>query len=151
MSTVEIGAQGAIESGQAVMLPSGGFAIRLTNKTGAASVKGTIVEASSGTDNAFDVAAADSLDPIGVVYENGIPDGSECLIVIMGRCQVLLKDSTASTREYWVGTSDTGGRADATSATPPGAVLAHFQEIGHALESVSAGTDELAWIMLHFN
>lgn len=133
----------------------GGLAIRLTNKTGAASVRGTVVEASTGTDNAFATAGASDVHPIGVVYEAGVADGSECWLVVAGRCQVLLKDTTAATRGYWVYTSDTGGRADATLANPPVGGAAelqiHMQEIGHCLESQGAGTDVLAYMILHFN
>ena len=128
----------------------GGIALRLTNKTGAASVKGTIVEAHGTVDNAFRVCDANSVEAFGIVYEDGVADGSECLIVVGGRCQVLLKDATASTRNFWVQTSDVAGRADATNASPAAAPT-HFLEIGHAIESKGADTDVLAFIMLHFN
>ena len=128
----------------------GGIALRLTNKTGGASVKGTIVEADGAVDNAFNIADANSIESFGVVYEDGIADGSECLIVIGGRCQVLLKDATLSTRHNWVMVSDVAGRADATNASPAAAPT-HFLEIGHVIESKGADTDVLAYIMLHFN
>jgi hypothetical protein len=129
-----------------------GLQVRLTNKTGANSVKGEIVTPSSGTDMAFDKEAADGLEPIGIVYEAGVVDGSECWIWVNGSvCQVLLKDSTSATRGYWVGTSDTAGRADATNSSAPGLILTHFQEIGHCLETKTGGTNVLARIMLHFN
>jgi hypothetical protein len=128
-----------------------GLQIKLTNKTGAPTVKGQLVEPSSSTDMAFDTSDIDDLDCIGVVYEAGVADGSDAWIWTGHGtvCQVLLKDGTASTRGNWVGTSDTAGRADATTATPPGAVLGHFQEIGHCLESVSSGTNVLARILFH--
>ena len=132
------------------LTPEGGLALRLTNKTGAASVKGTLVEADGAVDGAFDIADADSKECCGVIYEDGIADGDECLIVISGRCQVLLKDATASTRRNWVKTSDVAGRADATNASPAAAPT-HFEEIGHCIESKGADTDVLAFIMLHFN
>ncbi len=129
--------------------PERGIAVSLTNKTGVASVKGTIVEAHAGTDNAFRVCDASSIESFGVVYEDGIADGSECLVVIGGRCQVLLKDATLSTRNNWVGVSDVAGRADATGASPAAAPQ-HFKEIGHCIESKAADTDVLAFIILHF-
>ena len=131
------------------LTPEGGLALRLTNKTGGVSVKGTIVEAHAATDNAFRVCDANSVESFGVVYEDGVADGSECLIVIGGRVQVLLKDATASTRNNWVQTSDVEGRADATNASPAAAPT-HFKEIGHAIESKGADTDVLAYIILHF-
>lgn len=129
----------------------GGLAVRLINKTSVASVKGTVVTTAAGTDNAFDLTAGDDVDPIGVVYETGIADGSECWVVVAGIADVLLKDTTAATRNYWAATSDTGGRADCTNAASPGLILTHFQEIGHCLESKSSGTDVLAKVLLHFN
>jgi hypothetical protein len=129
----------------------GGLLIRLTNKTGSASVKGTLVKADTATDNAFILTGANEVECIGVVYEAGVADGSECWIVVAGIAEVLLKDTTASTRGNWVETSDTAGRADATNAAPPGIDPSHFQEIGHAIESKSGGTDVLAKIVMHFN
>lgn len=129
--------------------PEGGIAIKMINRTGAHSIKGTIVEAGT-VDGGFVIAPADADDAIGVVYEDQIPDRQECLVCFSGRAQVLLKDSTAASPGYWIGTSNVAGRADATNATPP-AAPAHFQEIGHCVETVTAGTGKLAFCMLHFN
>lgn len=134
----------------------GGIAVKMTNKTGAASVLGTLVEASTSTDNAFGVNAAGGNHPIGIVFEAGVADGSECWLVIYGIAQVLLQDSTASTHGNWVRTSTSAaGRADATNAEPPGGGVPeldqHMNEIGHCLESKGADTDVLAKIIMHFN
>ena len=134
----------------------GGFAIYLINKTGAASVKGTLVDTKASIDNAVNIVGADEPDIVGVVYENGIADGDLVLVVISGVAEVLLEDSTASTRGYWARISITqNGRADITNAAPPGGGVAeidrHFREIGHCLESKGAGTDVLAKCILHFN
>lgn len=129
----------------------GGLAVRLVNKTGSNSVKGSLVQIASGTDNAFVLTGSDDVDCVGVVYEDGIADGSECWVVTQGIAQVLLKDTTGSTRGYWAATSDTAGRADCTNAASPGLVLSHFQEIGHCLETKGSGTDVLARVILHFN
>jgi hypothetical protein len=128
-----------------------GWQIKLTNKTGVATVKGEPVEASTGTDMAFQQAGADSIEVIGIVYEAGVADGSDAWIWTgQGTvCQVLIKDGTAATRGYWATTSDTAGRADLTNAAAPGAVLAHFGELGHCLESAGSGTDVLARILFH--
>ena len=107
------------------------------------------MEAHATTDNAFRVTDADSVEGFGAVYEDGIDDGEECLVVFGGRVQVLLKDATASTRNYWVKQSDVAGRADATGASPAAAPT-HFKEIGHCIESKGADTDVLAFIMMHF-
>jgi hypothetical protein len=138
------------------MTPEGGIAIRLTNKSGATSVKGRLVRASAGTNNAYELSGADVPNVIGVEYEAGIADGSECWVVVYGVAEVLLQNSTASTRGYWAKQSDTvAGRADITNALPPGGTIAaledHGSEIGHCIESKTAGTDVLAKIVMHFN
>jgi hypothetical protein len=136
--------------------PEGGLAIKLTNKTGGASVKGTVVSLATGTNEAFIVTPADGVHPVGAVYDNGIADASECWIVIAGRAQVLLEDGTSATKGYWVKVSDSdNGRCDATNADPPGGTISaledHMSEIGHCLEDQSSGTDVLAYVLLHFN
>lgn len=127
----------------------GGLAVRLTNSTGVTSVKGSLVRSDLAVDNAFQLTEADCTECFGVVYEDGIVEGDECLIVISGRCQVLLKDDTLSTRGNWVETADVAGRALATGASPA-ASPQHFEEIGHCIESKGAGTDVLAYCMIHF-
>lgn len=129
------------------------------NKTGAASVKGTVVETSSSVSKAVEISAADCIDPIGVILESGIPDGELVPVVISGPAQVLLEDdpaSTSGTLNYWVRTSASqAGRADATNAAPAGGTIGaledHLQEMGHCLETVAGGTDVLCWVHLHFN
>lgn len=129
----------------------GGFAVKLTNKTGASSVKGTCVEASTATDNAFQVSAISAIDSIGFVYESGVADGSECWVVVNGIAEALLEDETASTRNYWVGSGDTtAGRVNMDSASPPNATR-HFEECGHCIESKASGTNVLAKMIVHHN
>jgi len=131
------------------MTPEGGFVIKLTNRTGATSVKGTIVMADTVNDNAVKVATSGTDMPVGIIYNSGVADGSEVWVVVSGIAEVLLKDATASTRGYWVGVSNVAGRADATNANPN--PVAHFTEIGHCLESKNAGTNVLAKCIIHFN
>jgi hypothetical protein len=133
------------------MTAEGGFFVWMKNKTGSASVQGELVEASTGTDDAFDQADASSDEFFGVVYDAGVADGDWCRIVKLGRCQVLLKDTTAATRHNWVKSSDVAGRADMTTATPPGGDVSHWQEGGHCIASVGAGVDVLAWATIHHN
>jgi hypothetical protein len=129
----------------------GGIAIKMVNKTGSPSVKGELVESDSTVDRGFNLCEGDDVNCIGVVYEAGVVDGSDCWVVIYGVAQVLLKDATAATSSYWAATSDTAGRADCTNANAPGVILTHFQEIGHCIETKIAGTDVLARVVLHFN
>lgn len=134
----------------------GGLAISLINKTGAASVKGTLVRSDLGVDEAVVTCAAGEPDTIGIIYEDGVADGDAVLVVIYGIAEVLLEDSTASTRGYWAAISTSqNGRADMSAAAPPGGGIPeadrHFEEIGHCVESKGAGTDVLAKCIIHFN
>lgn len=134
----------------------GGQMVRLTNRTGAVSVKGMVVTASDTYDNAFAINPADIPKPFGVVYESGIADGAECYVVTGGVAEVLLQDNTSSTRGYWAKVSDTAaGRADIRNQMPPGGTITaledHSAEIGHCIQSVTAGTNKLAKCVIHFN
>jgi hypothetical protein len=131
--------------------PEGGFFIMLTNGTGADSVKGTLVACSTTADNQF-VLEATRYDTFGVVYDNGVPNGKECRVVLSGRAQVLFKNSQSATRGYVVLASDTAGRAyniNVPSSNP--GQNEHFMECGHVLESKDAGTNVLVYCILHFN
>ncbi len=130
--------------------PEGGRLVRMINKTGANSIKGTVVQCDTGVDEAFQIAPADAIDANGIVYEDGIPDGSLCWVVEGGIAEYLLKDGTLSTRDNWIGMSDVAGRADMTNGSPPSQAI-HFQELGHCCESQGAGSDVLAKGIVHFN
>jgi hypothetical protein len=140
----------------------GGMMVRYTNKTGAASVKGTLV--TTGSENFGVVTCAwisgtqGAPTCIGAIYEDGVADGDLVWVVISGPAQVLLQDSTPATVGYFAKTSDdsgSNGRADCQNAAPIGGFLTvdndHFQEIGHVMETKSAGVDVLCWVNLHFN
>ena len=141
----------------------GGYAVKLTNKTGANSVAGQVVKAdndvATGTDDAVILTTADEFETIGIFLDSGVADGSEAWVVVFGIADVAMEDDTAATRGYWVRTSVTeAGYADATNAAPPGAGIVeidrHLHEIGHCLESVAAGgggTHILARCLIHFN
>ena len=124
--------------------PIGGLLTRLINKTGANSVKGTVVELDDGVDFAFDIAPVDAIDAFGIVYEDGIADGDECWVVTYGAADILIEDGTASTRDNFVKVGDTTpGRALMDTATPASQAI-HFRELGHCMESQGAGADVLA-------
>lgn len=133
----------------------GGVAKKMINKTGAASVKGTVVEADGAVDDAFEISGANGNHSIGVVYDDGIADGSECWVIIYGVADVLLKDATLSAHGNWVFMSDVPGRVDATLADPTAGGVAqldqHMREVGHCIESKGADTDVLARVCIHFN
>ena len=133
----------------------GGLAIKLNNGSGVASVKGTVVIADTNADDSFDTAPGDELQSIGIVYDDGIADGSECWVIIYGIADVLLKDDTLSAHGNWVYVSDVAGRPDATLGAPPGGGIpeldVHMGEVGHAIETKVGDTDVLARVCLHFN
>jgi hypothetical protein len=130
----------------------GGYAVSLINKTGAASVRGSLVHASSTTDNAV-ALQANTYDTFGIIYEDGVADGSLDWVVIAGRAQVLMKDSVGTTRGGLLIAADTDGRADWTSFPGEGlpATDTHFKEIGHCLETKTGGTNVLVYGIIHFN
>lgn len=130
--------------------PEGGYAISLTNKTGSASVKGTVVSTSSTTDNAFTTNPIDGDMPFGVVYEAGVADGSACWVVVSGIADVLIVNGQAATRGYIAYSSaTTAGHVDLSATVP--ATSTHNREVGHTLETKSSGTNVLIKCVLHFN
>lgn len=132
-----------------ILTIEGGIAIPMINKTGAASIKGTVVDPSTTTDLAVVAEEISGIDPIGIIYQDGIPDGDLVLVVISGIAEILIQDAMAVVRGDWAGTSDvTAGRAQAT--TEPPATSKHDAEIGHFLESKIAGVDVLAKAIIHF-
>lgn len=139
--------------GSAFITKEGGYAVRILNKTGADSVKGTIIEADKTVDNAVQLAGIDDPDPCGVVYSDGIPDGGYMYIITTGIADV--KYGTAVTRGTFARipvTADSvaGGLAVAEPLpSTPFATDKHFREIGHPLESI--GSPGLAKTILHFN
>ena len=60
-----------------------GFVQKMLNKTGGATVKGTVISASDATDKGFK-AQANEFDSIGVVAEAGVADASEAWIWVNG-------------------------------------------------------------------
>jgi hypothetical protein len=131
----------------------GGIAIKLINKTGAATVKGTVV--TTGTaDNGVIKVPVNVPNPIGVFYEDDVAADAEAWVVVSGIADVLF--SNAPTRGYLARTgltADTGEvSGEALSEAVPTSPFAddkHFCEIGHILETkAEAG---LAKVVLHFN
>lgn len=146
---------GDLTNGKVKFTPEGGLAVKMLNRTGTTSVKGSVVSASASYDDAFTLQS-NEFDAIGIVYEAGITDGNYCWVIVSGIAEVLLADSTASTRGNWVICHATDGRADATATTPlPNSTLnehtTHFKEIGHCIQTVTAGTNKLAKCIIHFN
>lgn len=143
-----------IESSKFKITSIGGYAIKLTNKTGGNTVQGQTVKADTATDDGVILTAADDNECFGVFLDAGIADDAEAWVVIAGIADVAMGDDEAATRGNWVETNSAeAGYADATSGSPAAAPQ-HFNEIGHCIESVAAsggGTHILARCILHFN
>ena len=143
-----------IQNGVRTDNPLVGNDILLINKTGAASVKGTVVTASSSVDNACSKVQIDIPNPIGVIAEDDVPDGIAVRVITGGIGDVLFVGNT--TRGHLARTcvtadsNATQGQAISEAIpTSPFATDKHFMEIGHVLESrTGAG---LAKCLLHFN
>lgn len=136
------------------MTAEGGLAVKMINKTGAASIKGYICEPSDTTDNGVKYTDNDDIDPVGIMYSDGVPDGGEVFVVVAGIAEVYY--ATAVTRATFSrvpvvadGIAVAGQAVNEALPVPPFATDKHFQEIGHPIES--RGTPGLAKTLLHFN
>lgn len=136
--------------------PEGGLAVKMTNKTGGASVKGTLVRPYTATaiNSAVTKIVVDIPDPIGVIYDDGVADGSEVWVVVSGIAQVLFIGNTSlDGLVRWFLTADawyiSGYALWEALPSSPFATDKHFYEIGHCIEARTwAG---LAKCVLHFN
>lgn len=142
-----------VTNSKSMLTTLGGFAIRLTNKTGANSVAGQLVDVDTVNNDAAVLTGLSSTECIGVIYESGIVDGSEVWIVVAGIADVMFEDNHGPSTGDWVETSasDVG---TAYSQASPAAAPEHFREIGHCIETVAAGgagTFVNARCVLHFN
>lgn len=132
----------------------GGVAVKMVNRTGAPSVKGYVVTASSNYDGAVQLTAIGGLNPIGVFLESGVADGADGWVVVSGIGEVYFSGSTTRGHIARIGFSDdTGEVAGQVISEPyptnPFATDKHFAEVGHVIESrTGAG---LAKAVLHFN
>lgn len=135
------------------LTPEGGIAVKLVNKTGSTTVKGSVVSPTS-TASAFTLSPVDSASPIGIVYDAGIADAAEAWVVIAGIAEVLFIGATVLghfARVCVTGdTNAAAGKAISEAApTSPFATDKHFQEIGHVIQArADAG---LAKVVVHFN
>lgn len=130
-----------------------GFLVKFINRTGGASVKGTIISNSTTADREA-IKQFNEYDAIGVVQEAAVAEGSEMWCWMNGSvCQVLYKDSVAAVRGNLLLCADTDGRAIDTANMGGGlpATDVHFKECGHVMESKNAGTNVLALACIHFN
>lgn len=137
---------GDLELTKSKLTPIGGIAIKLTNKSGANSVAGDIVEVHATIADAVTKTNANADDSIGVFLDSGVADGSEAWVVISGIADVHMDAGGCAVHDRII-TSATAGRGKLWNVG--GAVATHFQEIGHALEAAAANGN--ARVVLHFN
>ena len=136
----------SIENSRAKMTNRGGYAIKLTNKTGSNSVTGQLVQTDTTTNDAVNLSGVNSDDTIGIILDSGVSDGTDMWVVVYGIADVLM-NAVGSVRGDRIISAPVGGFA--TPWNVGGAVATHFQEIGHCIETrVGAG---LARCVLHFN
>ena len=129
----------------------GGLAVRLYNRTGAASVKGNLLQPDSATDMGVLLSGANETEVVGVFLDSGIADDALAWVVVGGIAEVLLDDNTATTAGHWA-QSGGAGYVDGTHAAAVPAT--HWQEVGHILEDAAAGgggTHQMVKISMHFN
>jgi hypothetical protein len=129
----------------------GGIAVKMTNKTGAESVKGSIVSLSTETDNAFALAAIDASGVVGVVYESGVANGAECWVVVKGIAETLFTNNIThgmyARAPITADTDKVAGRA--VGAAIPANTFntdAYLARFGFVMESKDAGA--LAKVLL---
>ncbi len=133
-----------------------GIAIQYINKTGAISVKGSLVELHGTTALSIKKTPVNSSNAVGVIYDAGIADGSAVWVVTIGLAQVLLEGGTGSSLGNWVRSSlSETGKVDATNAAAPTGSVAnldiHFKQCGYAMETKAAGPSQLMLMKIQFN
>jgi len=138
---------GAVAGPKAKLTAEGGLAVKLTNKTGAASIKGTIVGVDSAAGNAFDLTAIDANYNLGVVYESGVDDGAECWVVVIGIAEVLMKNDATLGQQCRIPLSTDTGEVAGYAMAAAQSATASVYKIGDILETKTA--DTLCKVLLH--
>ena len=116
--------------------------ISVINKTGAASVAGTLVSADTAVERGVKIPT-NAYDICGVLVEDGKADGAYVRMVTGGICEMLLGDGTTAGYGGWLRAStDQLGRVVNTTG-PAGlgalAIEEHVKEVGHSLSKVASG------------
>ena len=127
--------------------PEGGFAVRLTNKSGAVTVKGQIVSHKGTVARAFDLTAVDANHCLGVVYESGIEDAAECWVVVSGIAQVLMKNAATMGHICRIPLNTDEGEAAGYAMDAAQSSSASVYKIGDVLETADA--EVLCKVLLH--
>lgn len=78
----------------------GGQLVRFINNCAGASVKGAIVSIDTTMDNAVVETAVAGTNPIGVIYQEGVPVGSEVWVAVDGIAEVAFNDNVGTPGDY---------------------------------------------------
>lgn len=130
-----------LQHGDTTITSDGAICRKAVNRTGSLSVKGMIVRFDSVfEDLAFIMAPVSCTDSCAIVYDDAIPDGDICRVVIGGVAQILLESVSGTLCGNWVKTSDTeAGRADGSIVSAPIGLPLRYQQIGQSLECKGPG------------
>ena len=144
----------ALRTGGVGFTPEGGILHRYVNHTGAPSIKGTVVGHSTQFNDSVSLPSS-PFAATGVIYENGVPDGNLCNVVIHGKAWVRTENNIEIKNGYWVGASTVTPGTALAADEPPGGGFAgltqeHFREIGHCCTYRAAGSSALILIQIHF-
>lgn len=128
------------------LTPEGGLAVKLTNKSGAVSVKGQIVSHKGTVANAFDLTAVDATHCLGVVYEAGVEDAAQCWVVVAGIAEVLMKNACTMGHICRIPLNTDEGEAAGYAMDASQSSTASVYKIGDVLETNDA--EELTKVLL---
>lgn len=85
----------ATSSSNITVTSDGGIAIVIKNNTGAESIKGYVVTADETEVGAAKLIEQGGLNPLGVIYESGVPAGLGMLVAVSGIASVYFSGSTS--------------------------------------------------------
>jgi len=124
------------------------LALKLINRTGAASTIGTAVQLNPSYEDSVYLSNNDDTT-MGVVYSNGVSNGSDIWIGVIGFMRVLLKDGEEALRGITVTNSSTPGRLKGSIyVNNPYIYSLTFGLKGFFTDNVSSGTSVLAPIFV---
>lgn len=125
----------------------GGLAVKMTNESGAVTVKGQIVSHKGTVARAFDLTPVDATHILGVVYESGIADAAECWVVVSGIAQVLMKNAATMGHICRIPLNTDEGEAAGYAMDASQSSTASVYKIGDVLETADA--EVLCKVLLH--
>ena len=120
--------------------PEGGFAVRLTNKSGAATVKGTIVSIKAGVDGEFELTPVNATHCLGVVETDAVVDGGSAFVTVAGIAPVLMKNNSTAGHICRIPLNGDDGEAAGYAMDDAQSTSASVYKIGDVLETKNANT-----------